>query len=152
MTGPDPRLAAWFNTVASTPELVLPAYNGGCVGNLAASVLAAFNVDVSAELLPPVSAEVLDPQQLSDARVLVLVVIDGLGFEVLRRAMARGAAPGFANLGDPGRLTSVFPSTTAAALTSIQNGLAPAQHGMAGYTLNLPSADRVVNMITFKPV
>jgi hypothetical protein len=152
MAGPDARLAAWFEAVTVAPELVLPAYAGGCVGNLAASVLAAFGCDPTGELLPALAADVLDPQLVSNAQVLVLVVIDGLGFEVLRRALTRGAAAGFASLGEPGRLTSVFPSTTAAALTSIQNGRAPAQHGMAGYTLNLPRADRVVNMTTFKPV
>jgi hypothetical protein len=154
MTGPGARLAAWFESVAPAPEFVLPAYAGGCVANLAASVLAAFDVDIDASdaLLPPVAADSLDPQCIAQAQVLVLIVIDGLGYEVLRRALGRGAMPGFARLGSPGRLTSVFPSTTAAALTSIQNGLAPAQHGMAGYTLNLPRAGRVVNMITFKPV
>jgi hypothetical protein len=158
MTGPQPGLTAWFNSRASAPDLVLPRYAGGCVGNLAASVLAAFDIDIDIDadrpdaLLPAVESNLLDPRRIAGSRVLVLVVIDGLGLEAFERARVRGAVPGLASCGEPRRLTSVFPSTTAAALTSIQNGRAPAQHGMAGYTLNLPHAGRVVNMITFKPV
>jgi hypothetical protein len=83
---------------------------------------------------------------------VLLFVIDGLGAGVLQRQLAAGRAPGLANLAPPVTITSVFPSTTAAALTSIQNGLAPCRHGMAGYALRLAATGRVVNMISFKPV
>ena len=132
-----------------------PAYAGGSVGSLAASVLNAFGVDVGTRppaLLPPIDAKLLNAGSIASARVLVLLVVDGLGAGVLQRQVARGGAPGLAGLGPPAILTSVFPSTTTAALTSIQTGLAPGQHGMAGYTLNLAATGRVVNMITFKPV
>jgi hypothetical protein len=49
-------------------------------------------------------------------------------------------------------MTSVFPSTTAAALTTLQTGLAPAKHGMAGYTLYMAAQQAVINMISWKPV
>jgi predicted AlkP superfamily pyrophosphatase or phosphodiesterase len=94
---------------------------------------------------------VLDPVLLHGARVVVLVVLDGYGALDRRRHAARlGAVPG--NQFAAAELTSVFPSTTTAALTSIQTGAAPSQHGLLGYTLYLPSLARVVNMLFFRPV
>jgi hypothetical protein len=60
----------------------------------------------------------------------VLFVLDGLGWNTLRARPddlpTLAAAAG-------GCLTTVVPSTTAAALTSIATGVAPAVHGLVGY-------------------
>ena len=63
------------------------------------------------------------------ARVLVLVVIDGLGERFLNEFGAGGALLAHRRR----RLTSVFPSTTAAAVTTLMSGLAPATHGLTGW-------------------
>jgi hypothetical protein len=129
----------------------LPAYDGGSVGNIAASVLRAFGFAERSAPLPPLSFDVLDPTLLDGARVVVLIVIDGYGALDRRQHAARlGAVPGsrFA----ASEITSVFPSTTTAALTSIQTGAAPSQHGLLGYTLYLPPVARVINMLYFRPV
>jgi hypothetical protein len=44
----------------------------------------------------------------------------------------------------------VFPPSTASATTSLQYGVAPGTHGMAGYTMYFPGVKRVVNMITWR--
>jgi hypothetical protein len=49
-------------------------------------------------------------------------------------------------------LTSVFPSTTTAALTSLATGLAPGQHGMLGYELWLKEFGVTANMIQLAPM
>lgn len=100
-------------------------------------------------MLPPLSGHALPATLLDDARVVVLVVVDGFSAEALRRddGLTPAVAPAH-----HGILTSVFPSTTAAALTSLQYGMAPGAHGMAGYTIFLPSAGRLVNLVRFKSV
>jgi predicted AlkP superfamily pyrophosphatase or phosphodiesterase len=67
----------------------------------------------------------------------VLLVLDGFGWEQLQ-----AAAPGLSTLptGVGGPIMSVAPSTTATALTSITTGRTPAEHGVLGYRLHLPSA------------
>jgi hypothetical protein len=80
----------------------------------------------------------------------MLVLIDGLGALALSEAIARGDAPGLASAQRTAALTSVFPPTTAAATTSIQYGIAPSAHGMAGYTLYIPEIDEVLNLITWR--
>ena len=140
----------WFSSSEDWPDAVLPAYEGGSVANVAASIVRAFNRPVDA-LLPPLDASILDPAMLDGARVVVLLAIDGYSVLAHRR---HGAA--LSHVGDEAfqdaTITSVFPSTTAAALTSLQTGVGPSRHGMAGYTMFLPALGRVVNMVRFQPV
>jgi hypothetical protein len=66
------------------------------------------------------------------APVLVFILIDGLGDAFLQRFGAGGALLAHRR----GRITSVFPSTTASAITTIMTGLAPAAHGLTGWFIN----------------
>jgi hypothetical protein len=133
---------------------VLPDYEGGSIANIAPSVaqaLAPAGASALEGLLPPLSAGVLDPALLRDARVIVLLVLDGFGqLSLGPRATQFGPLSGATWAS--GQLTSIFPSTTAVALTCLQTGTAPSQHGVGGYTLFLPAVGRVMNMIQFKPV
>jgi hypothetical protein len=72
------------------------------------------------------------PESLAEADQVVLLVLDGLGYGQLReRAML---APALSSL-EGSSITSVAPTTTATALTSIVSGLVPAAHGLLGYRL-----------------
>ena len=64
----------------------------------------------------------------------MLLVLDGLGWEQLgeRRALA----PCLASM-EGARITSVVPTTTATALTSITTGLPPAAHEIVGYRVKV---------------
>jgi hypothetical protein len=70
------------------------------------------------------------PPQLGEARQIVLLVVDGLGAEQLGERVH--LAPVLAG-GTGGALTSVAPSTTACALTTLATGKVPAEHGVVGY-------------------
>ncbi len=145
----------WFESATGWREAILPAYGGGSIANLPASILQAFRPRHHREafpVLPPLESNILDPGLLEGARVVVLIVIDGFGAESLRWAQAQGAIEHFTQAQMHAEMTSVFPSTTAAALPTLQTGLAPAQHGMAGYTMYLQAQQAAINMITWKPV
>jgi len=62
-------------------------------------------------------------------RHVVLVLVDGLGDAYLQ---AHGGG-GFLAKHRQAALSSVFPSTTASAITSLMTGLAPIQHGLLGW-------------------
>ncbi|MEW6476362.1 MAG: alkaline phosphatase family protein [Actinomycetota bacterium] len=72
------------------------------------------------------------PACVVGARAVVLLVLDGFGWRAIEAIRARlpelGALQG-------GPITTVVPSTTAAALTSIASGRPPARHGMVGYRM-----------------
>lgn len=72
------------------------------------------------------------PAPVAGARAVVLLVLDGLGWD----AVDPVRTPRLAAL-TGGPVTTVAPSTTAAALTSITTGLAPSVHGVIGFRIAL---------------
>jgi len=83
---------------------------------------------------------------------VVLFVIDALGRDNLQ--LAAKECPSLRDdlqIYEKEVLTSVFPSTTTAALTSYSTALPPLEHGMLGYTLFLSDYSSLVNMIMLTP-
>jgi hypothetical protein len=70
------------------------------------------------------------PDLVFDARVVVLLVLDGLGWDAVQ---AQPTVLPTVHAMEGGPVTTVVPSTTAAALTSITTGLSPAEHGVVGF-------------------
>lgn len=103
------------------PQPLLPDYGGACTSSVV-------NVLVDDPDHPPAWF----PGGLAGADQIVLLVLDGLGWQQMqeRRDLLRGltemaAAP----------ITTVAPTTTATALTSISTGLPPGEHGVIGYRM-----------------
>jgi hypothetical protein len=86
------------------------------------------------------------PEQVAGARQVVLLVLDGLGARQLDVRAAQ-LAPVLAS-GTGTTLTSVAPSTTAAALTSLATGLPPAIHGVVGYRVAI--GDEILNILGWR--
>jgi predicted AlkP superfamily pyrophosphatase or phosphodiesterase len=82
------------------------------------------------------------PGTVAGAEQVVLLVLDGLGWEQLgqRAALAPTLA---AAVGGP--ITSVAPSTTACALTSLATGCPPAAHGVVGY--RVAQGNEIMNVL-----
>lgn len=101
-------------------------------------------VDVIPGLLGPQSGPLFD-DEFRSASATVVLVVDGLGWVQLQDRL--DIAPVMAAL--VGRsLTSVAPSTTSAALTSLVTGAAPGEHGVVGYRI---AVDReVLNVLSWR--
>ncbi|MFJ2541644.1 alkaline phosphatase family protein [Microbacterium sp. NPDC087589] len=84
---------------------------------------------------------------LQRAESVVLVLIDGLG-AISLRAHAGHARALTSGMAKKDVAHSVFPSTTAAALTSILTGVWPGQHGLVGYRVLDPARGILVNQLT----
>ena len=82
------------------------------------------------------------PQPLQEAERIVLLVIDGLGYEQLLRHAH--IAPNLMSLVG-GSITTIAPSTTASALTSLVTGASPAEHGIVGYRMDM--GDSIMNSL-----
>lgn len=102
-------------------EPLLPTYDGACITNVVPALL--HPPEVIPGWLPAVAAE---------APRVVLLVVDGLGWNQLEAR--RRLAPALSDLAG-GPITTVAPSTTATALTSISTGLPPGEHGVMGYRI-----------------
>lgn len=117
------RLTGGVELSATESEMVIPDYDGGCISNVVPALLE----------YPPLG-EGWMPAAAADAEQVVLLVIDGLGWHQLQSRAA--IAPTLAGA-TGGPITSVAPSTTAAALTSISTGSAPGDHGVVGYKIRV---------------
>ncbi|MEB0305889.1 alkaline phosphatase family protein [Cryobacterium sp. 10I1] len=77
----------------------------------------------------------------------VVVLVDGLGVSSLR-ARAGHARYLMSKLTRAGVVDTVFPATTAAAITSLTTGVEPGRHGLVGYRALDAANDRVVNQLS----
>jgi hypothetical protein len=87
-----------------------------------------------------------NPLQIEPAARVCLLLVDGLGWELLR---ANPTAAPFLSAMAREPLTAGFPATTAASLSSLATGLPPGEHGLVGYTMALPGYDRAFNTLTW---
>ncbi len=136
---------------------VLPAYGGRSLPNLAATLLARCGrTEGSAASAGPRLDPELDPTGGDRPEgPVVLVLVDGLGWPAFQRTIAADGAPGdrwLRRWGSAARaLTSVFPSTTTAALTSLSTGVPPGRHGIVGHRQWLPRFGVVADMLRMAP-
>lgn len=113
-----------------------------------------FGAGALSDVLPAIGAQLGvsgfgDVLGLPAADRYVLLLIDGLGERQL--ADAPGVAPHLsAGLAAGRTLTSVVPSTTVSAITSLATGLTPGEHGMAGYSFAHPFAGGVLNALAWE--
>ncbi|HLG73202.1 MAG TPA: alkaline phosphatase family protein [Chloroflexota bacterium] len=120
------------------PSPLLPRYGEGSLADLTPSLLASMGV-----------AEFGNVLGLPECERACLVVLDGLGWELLRHNAEH--APFLRSLLPSARpITAGFPSTTAASVASIGCGLPPAEHGVLGYALTLPGHSRPMNMLRWQ--
>jgi len=122
-------------TISAAPAPPLPRYGIRSLGELVPSLLSSLGV-----------AGFANPLTIEPAARVCLLLVDGLGWELLRTNAQ--AAP-FLNSIARAPLTAGFPATTAASLSSLATGVPPGEHGLVGYTMALPGYDRAFNALTW---
>jgi Type I phosphodiesterase / nucleotide pyrophosphatase len=119
-------------TVGPRIDPVRPAYGAGCLDQVVPTLL----TGRAASWLP---------EPVAGAQSVVLLVLDGFGWNQLEEH--RGALPVLGAMAG-GSITSVLPSTTASALTSLATGMAPSQHGIVGFRIRID--DSVLNVLRWQ--
>src|SRR5947209_7034745 len=119
----------------------VPSYGTAALADLSSSMLASLDPDA------PESQNVLG---LPPTRRACLLIVDGLGWELLRDHPA--VAPFLSELARNSKpITAGFPSTTVTSLGSICTGLPPGQHGLLGYQVIIPGENRLLNGLRWDP-
>lgn len=121
-----------------------PHYEGYSLVNIPSSICKLFDI-------PHFGAQPLHQNILSHLdhpyEHIVFLLADGLRFNHLQEALTRQPWADFAAPGLFSPLTSITPSTTSAALTTIWTGTHPSEHGILGYEVWLREYGVVANMI-----
>ena len=121
-------------------DYILPDYNGAGLVNLMSSIVAACGG--RSDYLP---LSGLEQDRLDGARNVVLVVVDGLGYEYLTSRGLGSALHQHLH----SRVDSVAPPTTAASVSTFLTGLAPQQHGLVGWFTWFRELGSVIKVLPF---
>jgi hypothetical protein len=111
---------------------VLPAYGGACIASVTPVLQRVVSGGSDGDAAGGAPLPDWLPEPARNANQIVLLVLDGVGWAQLQKS---GDATPTLHSGSGGPITSVAPTTTATALTSISTGLVPAEHGLVGYRL-----------------
>lgn len=103
--------------------------------------------EVVPSLLAAVGGATADPLAVGPAVSATLLLVDGLGWELLHRYA--GDAPFLASLATGEPLQVGFPATTATSLTSLGTGRPAGEHGIVGYTFEVPAVGPL-NALTWR--
>jgi hypothetical protein len=136
-------------SVSDMASLVKPQYDSNSIANIPETV---------AQILGAKSSRPLKDERISDfkdAKHVVLLLLDGLGSKLVESANMNYGLPSYDNICKASAqidVTSVFPSTTASAMSSLHTGLTPQEHGVIGYTMYLRELGLVGQMLRFTPM
>jgi hypothetical protein len=138
--------------VPGLPEQsILPHYDGYSIANLAPTIARILGVEMDGAAAPLPAGLWRDLG--ADVRCILLIVLDATGYLQLKRYLAEERSF-FSALADAGLLlpiTSVFPSTTVSALTTLWTGRTPLEHGFLGTKLLLPEQGVLADMLKMAP-
>jgi hypothetical protein len=123
--------------------MLFPDYRGGSIVNLMSSIEQ--GMGSSFDLYAP--ATDLPASELRQSKNVILLVIDGLGFDYLTE-YGEGSHL-HSNLRSS--LTTVGPSTTSAAIPTFLTGVAPQQHGFTGWFTWFRELGNILAILPYQP-
>jgi predicted AlkP superfamily pyrophosphatase or phosphodiesterase len=128
-------------------EFIYPFYEKYCFSNIPSTVLKFFGIKCKNPILPP---EVYEGMEVEGCNKIVLLLIDGFGYKQWLECYKNYDFFNlFSQKGIVSPITSVFPSTTAAAVTTINTGLTPQEHALPEYVLYFREVDRIIQPLPF---
>lgn len=141
-----------LHNIKPAQDVLLPRYGGYSLSNIPATVCKLLNIPEFGESsLAPSLYEYLG----GPYKRVILLVVDALGYNLLNHLMATDKANFWRDNLKNGvlmPLTSVCPSTTASALTTLWTGVSPATHGIIGYEMWAKEYGMVINNILQSPM
>jgi len=136
-----------MNRLQIPDEFLPPNYQDGSIANIPATIAALLGTRLHG--LSPLPEALWQPLG-DDINRVVSIIVDGWGWNLLNKER-----PFLQPLLDQatvvGQITSIFPSTTVAALSSLWTGVAPAQHGLVGLNMFFPEYGTIGQMLSLAP-
>lgn len=132
-------------------EFIYPFYEKYCFSNIPSTILSFFGIKTKRPILPPeVYESILKGKKPTK---IILLLIDGFGFNSwLKNSKNYELFNGFNQKGLVSPLTSIFPSTTASAITTINSGLTPQEHSLLEWFVYFKEIDKIIATLPFTAV
>ncbi len=140
-------------------NLIAPDYTNNTIANIPATIAALFGAALFGAApsgdpgpgLPPLRPSLWQPLLDSgEVSRVVLVLVDGMGQNLIQHLATDTAwLANEAHVAD--QITSLFPSTTVNALSSLWTGAGPAQHGLVGLEMFIPELGVIGQMLSLSP-
>lgn len=131
------------------PGAVKPDYNRYCLSNVPSTILSIFEVNGPGPTLPK---DALGGVETSGVENVILLLCDGLGYREWKRQTGQGFIGAISKKGNVRPITTVFPSTTAAALTTVSTGLTPQEHGLPEWYVYMEELGEIIVTLPFTRV
>ena len=128
------------------PGAVRPDYNGYCLPNVPTTIMSILGVGHRRPVLPK---DALGHVETSGIDNVILLLCDGLGYNEWTRQAGRGFFGTVTAKGSVRPITTIFPSTTAAAITAVTTGLTPQEHGLPEWYVYFDEIGDVVVTLPF---
>lgn len=126
-------------------DFLYPYYNGYSIAEIGASIETLFGKQPQR---PALQLENIRPRS---KQKIIMLMIDGFSyFHFVKNYKRLPFLKKFGERGDVYPITSVFPSTTPAALTTIHTGLTPQEHGLPEWNVYFVEFDRIIETLPFK--
>ena len=134
--------------------MLTPSYEGRCISNLCDTFSKILGISNSKPLN---FADIYATAESTEN--LIFLLLDGFGYRLIQNSLNQKAPLNGAlalssflkgSVAHP--ITSVFPSTTSTATTTLHTGLTPQEHGVLGYTMYLEEIGAIAEMLRFAPL
>ena len=125
-------------------ERLYPAYEAYCFGNVPGTLTSALGEPTGTRRLPGDVYDGVDGVAVNDDRdvdCVVVFLVDGFGLAQWHEHRDHPVVAGVEASTTVTPLTSVFPSETAAAITTFNTGAYPVEHGVLGWNVYDPGLD-----------
>ena len=136
-------------TTTKNSDFIYPQYEKNCISNIPNLILDIFQVK---NPKPNPLEEYIKEVNCKKVNKVVLLVVDGFGYnQYLKNNKENRFLANIAKKGKVFPLTSVYPSQTTNALTTLNTGLTPQEHGLFEYFIYLKEVG-IVNALRFERI
>ncbi len=116
----------------------LPDYND-CITNVATSILKYFKVDYKHNTISDIDNMLNE----NNPKNVVVILYDGMGYNLINRILKEDD---FLRRNMIRSISTVCPSTTTAATTSMLSGLNPSEHNWLGWDMYVKEEDKIITL------
>lgn len=131
-----------LSTHSLNSQFIFPQYDGLSLANIPGTILENFGTNSPN---PPLINEISN--KIYGSEKIILLLIDGLGYVSWKKNCRK-----ISKEIEVFPLTSVFPSTTPAAITTMNSGLLPSEHGLPEWFIYLKEIDNIIESLPFTPL